>query len=222
MDYQDANTTNSSYSYLKNLIISRANKDAITLKETNDDTYSNSLVDGFDVVHVLAPTFYVTAYSNCVDKVVFLIEGNLVITPDLKITGANREAACMFIVQGKTTIRDDNDEDSGINDDDGDGIPDPDTDIVRAFIVTNQFETELNNQDDSLEILGGLIINSTNTGGSIFNRNVNNNASRIIYPSKPSELFVYEGARYIDNLRHILFSPLTASIVEPQYMLTVN
>ena len=132
------------------------------------------------------------ASGLCTRANIFLVSGDLNITPDLTISGAND--ACLFIVNGTTRML----SSSKVAVTCG-GATNPTTvanpqDKVQAFIITNNFTTKTS--EIQLYVKGGVITN-TFIGG--LNRKVNTDSC--IYPNLPSELMDYEGARYIKNLK---------------------
>lgn len=146
---------------------------------------------------------------------VFLISGNLIITPNLTLADSTT-SGCLFIVAGNTIIRQGTTVSQTCNggashiDLTSDASP---TANIHAFIITEGFSTDANPISKAqLMIKGGLITNNI-TGG--LNRNIN--SDMCLFPNLPSEVIDYEGARYIKLFRDVLSDPALVSVREIQY-----
>ena len=135
-----------------------------------------------------------TTTGTCSGKQIFIVEGNLTINP--RFTVSNRDSSCLFLVKGKTTIGNTFEGNSFSS------IPYNESDLIEAFIITNDYEDQ-DDGDDMLVIKGGLIINVKNS----FKR-----ATGQI--STPSTIIHYEGARYIKHYKDFLSLPQQLTIKE--------
>jgi hypothetical protein len=124
----------------------------------------------------------------CKSATIFLISGNLTVTPNFTIQGDN---ACLFIVAGTTTI---NQVANG---------------QVVGYFLSGGFETVTG--DGQLTLKGGFESASTT-----FNRNINRNVVQAasINKSIASERFIYEGGRYYKHFKEYLGNTISTSVRE--------
>jgi len=132
--------------------------------------------------------------GTCSGKNIYIVENNLTINP--RFTLANEGSSCLFLVGGKTIIN------NGTDMNNFSTLPYNNTDLVEAFIITNDYE-DSDDGDDLLVIKGGLIVNGKNT----FYR-----ATGVL--DKPSTILHYEGARYIKHYKDFLSLPQQLTIKE--------
>jgi hypothetical protein len=225
LGYSDANSMISQtwYSYLLGPLIRNLSKINLVKPGPNSLTAYNALPSTtvsrtkVNVVDIDGD-FSVVADQKCKNANIFFISGNLTITPNLTIEPIDSaKHACLFIVNGTTTILNNGRSApdtavcsaSSIRTDLAFSIPSL-RDTVYAFIITNDFTTEFSQRQ--LYLKGGVITNAFTLG---LNRNVNTDTCR--YPNYASELFDYEGARYIKNLGTVLNDTAFISIFETQY-----
>lgn len=124
----------------------------------------------------------------CKSATIFLVSGNLTLTPNFTIQGDN---ACLFIVGGTTTI---NQVANG---------------QVHGYFLSGGFETITG--DGQLTLKGGFESTS-----STFNRNINRNVVQAasINKSIASERFIYEGGRYYKHFKDYLGNTISTSVRE--------
>jgi hypothetical protein len=213
LGYLDTNSQSSWYSYLKNSLLTNSKLNILASQNNLSGMagISGLLVDDKVNLVPVSGTMTLQAGIKCDNATIFLISGDLNITPDFTVNGL--EDACLFIVGGKTTIlASSKTAPNCYGEERLDTIGNP-QDIIQAFIITKDFTTV--KSAVQLYIKGGVITNSFDDG---LNRNVNSDTCR--FPNMPSELFDYEGARYIKNLKDALSSPTTLSVFEKQYKST--
>jgi hypothetical protein len=193
-NYYDENSFyNSNESAIYEYVKSRLSIDAKTTTIGQDTTLSdsnyNNIVGINDVVFITGNLTLTSAMCN--SKTAFFISGNLTFNSNFDTTGNN---ACLFVVKGKTIVS-------------------PSVSKIRAFIISNGFTSAQG--ATKLTLTGGLITQGINA----FNRNINiANTTRVsIDKETPSELFIYEGARYIKLLGFLLYDSTDLSIKEIQY-----
>jgi hypothetical protein len=153
---------------------------------------------------------------TCDTKTIFLITGNLQIEPELLISEPTAGAAaivnvpsnmngCLFIVKNKTTVG------IGTN-----KVPPASNqaiyDQVRSFIITDKFESSVDATNNGLQIRGGVITNQNNT----FKRDI----GIVLNQTAPSEIFRYDGGRYIYIFGKILTDTIDFSIKEVPFIET--
>jgi hypothetical protein len=158
---------------------------------------------------------FTVAAGQCKYANIFLISGNLYITPNLTLADQNT-SGCLFIVAGNTVIRQGTTPSQvcfgGASHIDTTDVASP-TANIQAFIMTEGFSTDENPISKAqLAIKGGLITNNTSAG---LNRNIN--SDMCMFPNLPSEVINYEGARYIKLFRDVLSDPAMVSVREIQY-----
>lgn len=132
---------------------------------------------------------YTLPITQCASRTIYLIEGSLTINKDFTIID-KKNHACIFIVNGKTTIA-------------------KDVENVEAFIITTDFTTASGTSPFLLK--GGLIT----TGSTQLLRNINTESK--VFPNDPSETFEYEGARYLHLFKEFFSESLNLQIRETQY-----
>ncbi|MCA9384044.1 hypothetical protein KC909_06810, partial [Candidatus Dojkabacteria bacterium] len=195
MDYTDLNATpreagaSDWFQYLKNKVLN--NTDHIqeytssvnisgnvnqyfspVANPDNDDTYTIYMRNGGIIQNL-----------TCNLKTIFIVEGDVVINPELLIDQA--KDGCVFIVDGQTTIN------PGGNKGSNDATPITNYDVIEAFIITNRFESAPDTNEDGLLIEGGLIVTGSND--PVFGRDLGN----VRNYQAPSEVFRYDGTRYM-------------------------
>lgn len=148
----------------------------------------------------------------CDTKSIFLVDGDLFITPNLKTNGHNN--GCMFIVSGTTSIQSGDTAGS-------ENSPSPQTayDEVHAYFVTNSFRTEIDPFQDGLFIKGGVVEIAPNTGTDSMNLNRDLGAIRNKY--SPSEIIEYD-ARYLYIYGDLLTYVYGYNIRESQFIRTLE
>ncbi|MFQ5492624.1 MAG: hypothetical protein ACE5DX_00475, partial [Candidatus Dojkabacteria bacterium] len=151
---------------------------------------------------------------TCNSKTVFLVNGDLTISPDFTISdnllnpssglGMN---GCFFAVSGTTTIQPGTDKVSA------NPVWTP-YDEVHAFIVTDSFKSQPDLEADGLKITGGVITNQNNEflrdNGTVLNQ------------FSPSELFIYDGGRYIHLFEDVLDMPVEFTIQEKPFIESIS
>jgi hypothetical protein len=164
-----------------------------------------------NVVEYTGATFVAGGIKGCNNRTIFLIDGDLEITPDMTLDNI-AEDACLFIVRGTTRILTSGKTAPTCGGDHINTIREILTprDNIDAFIITSNFTT--NPSAVQLYIKGGVITN-TLTGG--LNRKVN--TPSCYFPNLASEVIDYEGARYIKTFKDILGESEMTSIREIQY-----
>lgn len=179
-DYTDSNSAPEVgwFAYFKGLLSQDTNN---YIAKNSGDTLSN--VAGYDKKIVYFPNNQ-TLSSNqaCSKQVIFLIDGSLTINTNITTSG---NGACVFIVRDTTTV--------------GGGfatILASGANEIHAYIITKNFETIIDNQ--RFELTGGLVT----TGTTTLKRNLN--SAIAVIGDKPSEKFIYEGARYIDIFKDVM------------------
>jgi hypothetical protein len=206
--YNDINNTYD-YSWLATKLLSdpklTSHKQTITV--TGNTNFSQTNLDdllnnGIKLVQVTNDLTLDSSSSpgktlHCKYPTIFIIGGDLYINPNLVIDGDN---GCMFVVNGKTTIRKINANDQ-----------------VNAFIITGNYYSDLG--DGTLTVKGGVINQNSVYATAYYKRNKNLLVvdSGSIDKTNPSETLIYEGARYINLFGAYLQEPFTMSIRETQY-----
>lgn len=207
MSYNDSNNT-FDYPWLSKRLLSdpRLTEDTLSINvgfntvftQTNFDSLKTNKIK---LVHVnndfTIKADPITHKILCKYPTMFLIEGNLILYPDLNIEGDN---ACMFIVKESTTIRQEN-----IND------------RINTFIITGNYFSEYAN--GTLTNVGGVINWNNDHSVQYYKRNKNLLVIdyNLVDKINPSEIFNYEGARYIYHFGTYLENPFFLSIKEIQY-----
>jgi hypothetical protein len=205
LNYNDANNFyNSSglsniYEYLQSRLSIAAKTTTTGPNPTLSDSTYNSIVGTNDAVFVTGNL--TISSTSCKSKTAFFVSGNLNINSDFNTTGNN---SCLFIVKGATIVS-------------------PSVSTITAFIITNSYNTQLFASapfptQTQLKLTGGLIIQT----GNSFNRNINYNVTEasalsVTARTTPSELYIYEGARYIKLLGALFYDSTNYSIKEIQY-----
>lgn len=148
----------------------------------------------------------------CNTKSIFLIDGDLFITPNLKTNGYTN--GCMFIVSGTTSIQP-GDQAGSVN------SPSPQTtyDEVHAYFITNSFKTEIDPFQDGLFIRGGVVEIAPNTGTDSMSLNRDLGVIRNKY--SPSEIIEYD-ARYLYIYGDLLTYVYGYNIRESQFIRTLE
>jgi hypothetical protein len=194
-NYSDANVYHNSsgvsaiYEYVK----SRLSVAAKTVSKTADliltNTNYSEVTNNYDTVDITGNLTLSSA--SCNSKTIFFVSGNLIINSNFDTNGDN---SCLFVVKGSTSVG-------------------PSVSSIEAFIITDGFISQLS--PTQLILTGGLIIQGTNT----FNRNINIEHTVVgdIVKTTPSELFIYEGARYIKLIGFLLYDSTSYNIKEIQY-----
>jgi hypothetical protein len=218
LDYSDANSIalpSSWYAYFQSLN-SSPKVNIVTGASTFADAMaspqlSNTVVNLINI----SGNFAVAAGSQCKYANIFLISGNLNITPNLTLTNQDT-SGCLFIVGGTTKVLQGSTASQSCalspSHIDETKIANP-TAKIQAFIMTEGFSTDFNPTSKAqLSIKGGVITNNIDAG---LNRNIN--SELCMFPNLPSEVIDYEGARYIKLFRDVLSDPAMVSIREIQY-----
>jgi hypothetical protein len=155
---------------------------------------------------------------TCDAKTIFLISGNLTLNPEFNLTEPTSGAqaiktvpgninGCLFIVKNKTTVT------AG-----GKKIP-PATDqaaydLVKAFIITDSFESSTDADNNGLQVRGGVITNKNNT----FKRDI----GIVLNQTAPSEILRYDGGRYIYVFGKILTDTIDFNVREVPFTETAK
>ena len=211
LNYSDINSNASWYSYLSNSLLNNPKLNVINKNSVHFHSITESISTKVNLINI-AGSLTVDG-DTCDNSNIYLIRDNLEITPDLTVNSL--DDACLFIVGGTTTIRESTKIAMTCGGNIDNRIVADKQDKIQAFIITNNFTTNISTNTTTaiqLYIKGGVITN-TFIGG--LNRDVNSDSC--IFPNLPSELIDYEGARYIKNLRDALVDPTTISIFENQY-----
>lgn len=199
--YKDSNHYENVYNRFASKI--RSNYQTQNIVTYNNNTtltladFQRFNVENIQLVDVLGNSnLTIPSDITCNSKTIFLVEGDLIITPNFETEGDN---ACLFLAKGKVTIL----SNSGDSKDD----------LIQAFIISDELTSASSNQ--KLTIFGGVISRST-----IFDKNVNLNVLNMnnIQKTVSSETINYEGARYIKHFGEILSNPFLLSIREKQYI----
>ena len=149
----------------------------------------------------------------CDSKLIFVINGNLAIDPDFKIiesgvlANSTNMNGCLFIVKGVTTIG------TGRNKTPA-GSSNAQYDLVNTFIITDSFQAIGDANKDGLQVRGGVITNQNNT----FSRDL----GVVLNQNAPSEIFRYDGGRYIYIFGNLLSSSIDFSVREKAFVETTN
>ena len=155
---------------------------------------------------------------TCDTKTIFLITGNLNINPEFNLTEPTAGAqaiktvpsninGCLFIVKNKTTVT------AGSK-----KIPPASNqaayDLVKAFIITDSFESSADADNNGLQIRGGVITNQNNS----FKRDI----GIVLNQTAPSEIFRYDGGRYIYVFGKILTNTIDFNVREVPFTETAK
>lgn len=143
---------------------------------------------------------------TCNAKVVFVVTGNLTITPDLTIPANEYDKGCLFFVGGRTTVTPGNDRNSSDSQ--------TNYDRIDSFIITRHFTSQADGELDGLLVDGGLILDTNGVGTHNFNRDIGSTQSG----SAPSEIIRYDGVRYIYLFEDILTYNQEYSLREKQFI----
>jgi hypothetical protein len=214
-DYADANTLATGltwYSYLKNPLLNNVDLNKIERTSTSYSAVSPSLLS--DKTNLVVVNGDFSATGQCSKTNVFLISGNLTITPNFTVA-ANPKDACLFIVGGTTRVLQSASPTivcASLTTNNSANVPSL-RDSVDAFIITKNFTTDASSRQ--LLIKGGLVTDTFIGGAKGLNRNVNTQNCR--YPNLASERIDYEGARYVKNFGNVLNEPMFISVFEGQY-----
>ncbi len=175
---------------IKNILTYNTNT---TFSDIDFQTFGDNNSQLIDIVS--GSNLTINENVKCRSKTIFLVEGNLNITPNFEIEGDN---ACLFIVKGRADVFTNS---AGI-----DGI-------IQAFIITDEFRSVSSNKKITIE--GGVVARSTK-----FDKNVNLNVINMndLEKDTASEDLSFEGARYIKHFGNILSNPFLLSIREKQYI----
>jgi len=197
MGYNDNNGRPDFYAYLKsNLNMSAKIETKSGDVNLSDANYSGVVGDN-DVVIVEGNLTLSSA--NCNSKTIFFVTQNLYIDTNFNTSGNN---ACLFVVDGETLVR-------------------PAVSLVKAFVITNKFTSQ--ESTTQLVLNGGLIIQTSNTFSRNYNRDITEASDlTVLRKTTPSELFNYEGARYLKLLGFLLNGSSTMTIRETQYVKSSN
>ena len=196
-NYDDINGRPDFYEYIKSNIVMSAK----TVTKPGDVSLSDlnypGIVGSNDVVIVEGNLTLSSA--NCNSKTIFFVAGNLYIDTNFDTSGNN---ACLFVVAGGTLVR-------------------PVVSLVKAFVITNSFTSE--ESTIQLVLNGGLIVQTANTFSRNYNRDITEaSVLTVLRKTTPSELFNYEGARYLKLLGFLLNGSATMTIRETQYVKGLN
>ncbi len=155
---------------------------------------------------------------TCDTKTIFLINGNLQLEPEFLISEPTVGAAaivnvptnmngCIFIVKNQTTVG------IGTN-----KVPPASNqavyDQLRAFIITDSFISSADATNNGLQVRGGVITNQSNS----FRRDI----GIVLNQTAPSEIFRYDGGRYIYIFGKILTDTIDFSIKEVPFIETAK
>lgn len=186
--YTDNNAQYSSsltwYEYFEQYLLNIAD-DLVKIQNAN-----TSAIKVSDIVQIPATAspddvlLFVLGHTNfdirvCDRKAIFLIEGDLVLNPNLVVSGV--ENGCTFIVSGTTTITEGGD--AGSSDSPIKTVYDQ----THGYFITNNFVTQPDSRRDGLQIVGGVVTNSTS-----FNRTLNSQRNEY----SPAEIITYD-PRYL-------------------------
>jgi hypothetical protein len=190
--YNDINGRADYYEYIKKSLILSAKTETRTGNVTLTTGNYSSIVGDNDVVTIQGNLTLDSA--TCNSKTIFFVAQNLYIETNFNINGDN---ACLFVVAGDTIVN-------------------PAVGMIKAFVITNRFDSQ--ESTTQLVLTGGLIVQTANTFSRSYNRDITE-ASELtnLRKTTPSELFNYEGARYLKLLGFLLNAPTTLSIRETQY-----
>ena len=213
LNYQDSNSATGPltwYAYFKNQLRKNLKVNLINWTGAGDMSAVNNLSTTKINVVEYTGTFTASGLGRCNNRTIFLIDGNLNITPEFTINDPTVNA-CLFIVNGTTRIFSSTKTPATCSGTHIDTtlVANP-KDTIEAFIITNNFTT--NSSAVQLYIKGGVITNTMTEG---LNRKVNTNSC--YFPNIPSEVIDYEGARYIKVFKDILGDSELTSVREIQY-----
>lgn len=189
-NYTDRNKAKDAnwYTALKNQLLNspeEVEEANLTTGVLNVNAYTNN-----HAVITTYPDVVVNANQTCNKNNIFLIEGNLTIHPNLNGSGT-LEGACMFIVNGTTTITAGNTTGSDEH--------------INAFIITR--DVNIVSDKDKLTINGGLISGDS----TIFKRNVFGTGKPAC---EPSIVINYDGVRFINKFLQLTKEPVILNIRE--------
>lgn len=147
----------------------------------------------------------------CDSKSIFLIDGNLTITPNLVTQGyAN---GCLFIVSGTTKVTE------GFAGGSTDFPSNTIYDEVHGYFVTNNFETMTDSSGDGLYIKGGVVEIAPNPGENL-SMSLNRDLGIIRNQYSPSEIIEYD-PRYLYIYGDLLTYVYGYNIRESQFIRTL-
>jgi hypothetical protein len=205
-DYTDRNDAYLNFDTLRETTISRASLYDIEVSKLPLHSATNPVKTRiFDI-----GSYTIPAGQKCNNPDIFLVRGDLIITPDFVINNYVNDSAkslgCLFIVDGNVIILP-----GALK-----GLNKYET-IHGFFILTGDESKIITNEDqnDLIKIVGGVVSNN-----GIQNM-MKRKAKRIDGFAPPSEYIVYEGSRYISIFGNLFVDgDLTYNIYEGPFINT--